>query len=243
MKKALILIALMPLIGWAQKPLLDSTQMPDAVRFLPPPPDTAMSESNGFTLDNVMLRMAAGCPTPQRVRVTRTTFDSVYATWNAIANADTWLVYIGEPGFEIGSVTPHYVHSNSCAIGGLAPDTDYELVIVASCSDNEGYASYPVSFHTLCAPLTVLPFVEDFEGLTGYTYPVASVNNLPDCWQYYNPTIEFSYRGYPIVYYAPTYAHSGWQSMSLLTNNIAIMPLRCRCGFVLKCSMPMSWWG
>ena len=191
----------------------------------PPPPDTAMSEFNGFTLDNVMLRMAAGCPTPQRVRVTRTTFDSVYATWNAIANADTWLVYIGEPGFEIGSVTPHYVHSNSCAIGGLAPDTDYELVIVASCSDNEGYASYPVPFHTLCAPLTVLPFVEDFEGPTGYTYPVASVNNLPTCWQYYNPTIEFSYRGYPIVYYAPTYAHSGWQSMSLLTNNIAIMPL------------------
>ncbi len=191
----------------------------------PPPPDTAMSEFNGFTLDNVMLRIAAGCPTPQRVRVTRTTFDSVYATWNPTRNADTWLVYIVEPGLDIGSVTPHHVHSNSCAIGGLAPDTDYELVVVASCSGNEGYPSYPVPFHTLCAPLTDLPFVEDFEGPTGYTYPVATVNNLPTCWQYYNPTIESSYRGYPIVYYAPTYAHSGWQSMSLLTNNIAIMPL------------------
>ena len=191
----------------------------------PPPPDTAMSEFNGFTLDNVMLRMSAGCPTPQRVRVTRTTFDSVYATWNSTRNADTWLVYIVEPGLDIGSVTPHHVHSNSCAIGGLAPDTDYELVVVASCSGNEGYPSYPVPFHTLCAPLTNLPFVEDFEGPTGYTYPVASVNNLPDCWQYFNRTIESSYRGYPIVYYAPTYAHSGWQSMSLLTNNIAIMPL------------------
>ena len=191
----------------------------------PPPPDTAMSEFNGFTLDNVMLRMSAGCPTPQRVRVTRTTFDSVYATWNSTRNADTWLVYIVEPGLDIGSVTPHHVHSNSCAIGGLAPDTDYELVVVASCSGNEGYPSYPVPFHTLCAPLTNLPFVEDFEGPTGYTYPVASVNNLPDCWQYFNLTIESSYRGYPIVYYAPTYAHSGWQSMSLLTNNIAIMPL------------------
>ena len=191
----------------------------------PPPPDTAMSESNGFTLDNVMLRMSAGCPTPQRVRVTRTTFDSVYATWNSTRNVDTWLVYIVEPGLDIGSVTPHHVHSNSCAIGGLAPNTDYELVVVASCSGNEGYPSYPVPFHTLCAPLTSLPFVEDFEGPTGYTYPLASVNNLPTCWQYYNQTIDYSYRGYPIVYYAPTFAHSGWQSLSFRNNNIAIMPL------------------
>lgn len=41
MKKVLILIAFLPLIGLAQSPLLDSTQMPNAVFFLPPPPDTA----------------------------------------------------------------------------------------------------------------------------------------------------------------------------------------------------------
>ncbi len=191
----------------------------------PPPPDTAMSESNGFTLDNVMLRIAAGCPTPQRVRVTRTTFDSVYATWNAIANADRWLVYIGEPGFHFEDFTPYYVYSNACAIGGLDPNTDYELVVVASCGGNEGYSSYPVPFHTLCAPLTELPYVEGFEGPTGYTYPSASVNNLPTCWQYYNPTIEYSYRGYPIVYNDPTLAHRGRQSLSFRNNNIAIMPL------------------
>ena len=191
----------------------------------PPPPDTAMSESNGFTLDNVMLRIAAGCPTPQRVRVTRTTFDSVYATWNAIANADRWLVYIGEPGFHIEDFTPYYVYSNACAIGGLDPNTDYELVVVASCGGNEGYSSYPVPFHTLCAPLTELPYVEGFEGPTGYTYPSASVNNLPTCWLYYNPTIEYSYRGYPIVYNDPTLSHRGRQSLSFRNNNIAIMPL------------------
>ena len=41
MKKSLILIAFLPLIGLAQSPLLDSTQMPNAVFFLPPPPDPA----------------------------------------------------------------------------------------------------------------------------------------------------------------------------------------------------------
>ena len=53
MKKALILIALMPLIGLAQKPLLDSTQMPNAVYFLPAPPDTA---SAAFQYDKAQYR-------------------------------------------------------------------------------------------------------------------------------------------------------------------------------------------
>ena len=190
-----------------------------------PPPSSPSSTYNSFTLDNVTLRVATPCPTPQHVRVTRATFDSVYATWNPTRNANIRLVYIGEPGFDIGSVTPQYVYSNSCAIGGLTPDTDYELVVVASCSGDVGYPSYPVRFHTLCAPLVNLPFVEDFEGSTGYTSPVANINNLPTCWQYYNTGIEFSYRGYPIVYNNPTYAHRGWQSMSMLTGNIAVMPL------------------
>ena len=53
MKKALILITLIPLIGLAQKPLLDSTQMPNAVYFLPAPPDTA---SAAFQYDKAQYR-------------------------------------------------------------------------------------------------------------------------------------------------------------------------------------------
>ncbi len=53
MKKILILIAFLPLIGLAQKPLLDSTQMPNAVFFLPPPPDTA---SAAFQYDRAQYR-------------------------------------------------------------------------------------------------------------------------------------------------------------------------------------------
>ena len=53
MKKTLILIALMPLIGLAQKPLLDSTQMPNAVYFLPAPPDNT---SDAFQYDKAQYR-------------------------------------------------------------------------------------------------------------------------------------------------------------------------------------------
>ena len=53
MKKILILIAFLPLIGLAQSPLFDSTQMPNAVFFLPPPPDTA---SAAFQYDRAQYR-------------------------------------------------------------------------------------------------------------------------------------------------------------------------------------------
>ena len=53
MKKTLILMALMPLIGLAQKPLLDSTQMPNAVYFLPAPPDNT---SDAFQYDKAQYR-------------------------------------------------------------------------------------------------------------------------------------------------------------------------------------------
>lgn len=55
MKRTLILLAIM-LLGMAataQRPLLDSLQMPNAVHFLPPPPDTA---SAAFQYDRAQYR-------------------------------------------------------------------------------------------------------------------------------------------------------------------------------------------
>ncbi|MBO4307968.1 MAG: choice-of-anchor J domain-containing protein [Bacteroidales bacterium] len=202
--------------------------------FYAPSPGSGMP-NNGFYLDNITLRLSAGCPTPQNVRVTRTTADSVYATWDVVGNPDSWLVYIGTPGFDIGNVQPHYVYGNSASIGGLAPFTNYELVIVASCGGNEGYPSYPVPFSTLCAPLTSLPFVEDFEsveGIPSYT-TYTNVNTLPNCWQRYNTSIASSVSGAPLIHNDPEYAHGGNNTMLLITcgdstqcsDQYAILPL------------------
>lgn len=55
MKRTLILLAvlLLAMAATAQSPLLDSLQMPNAVRFLPPPPDTA---SAAFQYDRAQYR-------------------------------------------------------------------------------------------------------------------------------------------------------------------------------------------
>ena len=205
--------------------------------FYTPSPGSDTLPSNGFDLDNIELRLSRPCPTPEHVRVTHVTDDSVFATWDCglhpcgaygNANPDQWLVYVGAPGFDIGSVAPLVFYDNNAFIGGLNPNSDYELVVVASCGGAEGYSSYPVSFHTLCGPLVTLPFVEDFESVRGIpSYDTHSPENtLPDCWLYYNTC----YGGGPWVHNDSTYVHGGTNALRFhapcpSSDQLAIMPL------------------
>lgn len=91
MKKTLILIALMPLIGLAQKPLLDSMQMPNAVYFLPAPPDTA---SAAFQYDRAQYRWGK----EQRKDSTRLAIAVNDAIWSI---DNICKIYSGVLGFEI----------------------------------------------------------------------------------------------------------------------------------------------
>lgn len=202
--------------------------------FYTPSPGSDTLPSNGFDIDNIELRIAAPCPTPENVQVTGTTSYDVFATWdcglypcgtNGNANPDQWLVYVGAPGFDFGSTSPYIFSDNTATIGGLNPNTDYEMVIVASCGGNEGYPSYPVQFHTQCAPLNSLPFVEDFEsvaGLPSYT-TYSNTNTLPDCWLRHNTSVGGEYSGAPLVHNDSTYAHSGHNAMRFHTANYPVM--------------------
>ena len=91
MKHSLILIALMPLIGLAQKPLLDSMQMPNAVHFLPAPPDTA---SAAFQYDKAQYRWGK----EQRKDSTRLAIAVNDAIWSI---DNICKIYSGVLGFEI----------------------------------------------------------------------------------------------------------------------------------------------
>jgi hypothetical protein len=221
--------------------------------FYAPSPGSDTLPSNSFALDNIELRLSRPCPTPEHVRVTRTTADSVYASWDCglhpcgtagNANPDQWLVYVGAPGFDIGSVAPLVFYDNNAFIGGLNPNSDYELVVGASCGGAEGYPSYPVSFHTLCGPLVTLPFVEDFESVSGIpSYDTYSPENtLPDCWLYYNNC----YGGGPWVHNDATYAHGGTNALRFhapcpSSDQLAIMPLTDSTLFPVS-SLQVSFW-
>ena len=221
--------------------------------FYTPSPGSDTLPSNGFDLDNIELRLSRPCPTPEHVRVTHVTDDSVFATWDCglhpcgaygNANPDQWLVFVGAPGFDIGSVEPQIFYDNSASIGGLDPNRDYELVVIAICGGSEGYPSYPAPFHTLCGPLAALPFMEDFESIEGIpSYDTYSPENtLPDCWLYYNTC----YGGGPWVHNDSTYAHGGtnalrFQAPCPSSDQLAIMPLTDSALFPVS-SLQVSFW-
>lgn len=223
------------------------------VFYAPSPRSDTLPDINSFILDNIELRLSRPCPTPEHVRVTRTTADSVFATWDCglhpcgtygNANPDQWLVYVGAPWFDFDNVAPHIFYDNNAFIGGLNPNSEYELVVVASCGGNEGYPSYPEPFHTLCGPLAVMPFVEDFEGVSGIpSYNTYSPENtLPDCWLYYNNC----YGGGPWVHNDGTYAHGGTNALRFhapcpSSDQLAIMPLTDSTLFPVS-SLQVSFW-
>ncbi|MBQ1408640.1 MAG: fibronectin type III domain-containing protein [Bacteroidales bacterium] len=129
---------------------------------------------NSFLLDNVKLKVANPCPTPQHVQITHTTATSVTASWDYYGNADPFLVFTRTPGNSIQTTT--HSSTQTITINNLTPDTEYELLVIANCagaptspwaSNQLSYPSYPVQFRTLCAPLDTLPFIEDFESVPG----------------------------------------------------------------------------
>ncbi|MBO7489692.1 MAG: hypothetical protein J6T88_05385, partial [Bacteroidales bacterium] len=206
------------------------------ITFLAPqlPDSLPSSVYNSFIVDNVVLKVANPCPTPQHVRVTHITHNSVSAEWDGVAGADSSLVFVGTPGADISTFTPHYIYGNSITVDSLNADTDYELMVEADCGDGLSDASYPVRFHTLCSPIDVLPWIEDFDGVNGIDGFYSRVNNLPPCWLYYNTGYPLNVSGGPIVYtdnayivYSDqSYVHSGANSMLFGgKSQYAIMPL------------------
>lgn len=95
MKRLIIIIAMLPLVAVGQKPLIDSTQMPNAVYFLPAPPDNA---SAAFQYDQAQYRWGKE-QRKDSVRCAIAVNDAVWSVDNICQ------IYSGVLGFTIGKET------------------------------------------------------------------------------------------------------------------------------------------
>ena len=120
----------------------------------------------------------SSCATPTNIHFTEMNATSGTLTWES--EAGSFNVYYGES--EVNTQTSDYVTTttNSVEITGLNPNTEYEYILVATCSDGEtSTPTAPQKFHTTCEPLpnTALPFIEDFSDNS------AGINEVLDaCW-------------------------------------------------------------
>ena len=132
-------------------------------------------------LDNVEVYPIPSCPRPTNVTVDPTTIttNSAMISWTDTI-ASSWMVEYGPRGFVRGTGTMEYATSQSHTLQGLDHSTYYDVYVYALCSATDtSYASFPVSFATLCSTME-FPLYEDY---TGYqTGSSTSVPHFPLCW-------------------------------------------------------------
>jgi|GEM_PF-1088700 len=105
--------------------------------------------------------------------------DTIQLSWTAGGLETSWNVQWGAPGFapgtgaEIGAAsTP----TTTYTVNGLNPSTTYDIYVQANCGSDSSYWAL-VTGTTLCAPISTLPWTENFDGMTNIG------NSLfPNCW-------------------------------------------------------------
>jgi hypothetical protein len=123
-----------------------------------------------FFVDNFEIRLTPTCPDQTGLVVGNITSDGASISWDDMSSA-------GAIGYEYAittSPTPPTsgtsIEDNFYDASGLAPQTVHYLHVRVSCEGgNFGYWA-TTSFTTLCAPVTALPYIENFNTF------------LPLCW-------------------------------------------------------------
>ena len=136
--------------------------------------DTA--DDTDVFVDNFKVRLVPTCPDTTNLVVGGITATGANVSWDALT---------GVIGYEYAvttSATPPAsgtaTTSTFAIISGLNPQTVYYLHVRSACAAGIfGNWTTSASFITLCAPLTILPWNEGFEGIT-----TVGTTAFPPCW-------------------------------------------------------------
>ena len=95
-------------------------------------------------------------------------------------------------------------------ISGLAASSDYELSVVSICNDGTLTLPHTISVSTLCAPVSEVPFVENFE-----TWIATQSQGMNRCWDrlYCNSSSNLVTNNYPYCATGSANAYNGFKSL------------------------------
>ena len=103
-----------------------------------------------------------------------TTNSSVTLSWvNPNEGEGTIVVTDGE-----GNVLTITETETGCTVTGLEANTSYTFYVRLYCSDVDSSAAVSVRTRTKCAPISELPYVEDFEGIGIYCWTSVNFNSI-----------------------------------------------------------------
>lgn len=149
-------------------------------------------------IDNVMLRRVT-CQTPTGIQITPYD-ETMLVDWTSNGDEGAWVVSTQD--------TTYVAYSHPYLIGGLTPNTSYDITVRALCGEGDTSLAASVSESTTC-PANELPYYENFDTLTSITQDWTEF--LPNCW--FSDVFGSDGTRSPMLYYLSNYAHSGNYSM------------------------------
>ena len=153
--------------------------------------------TNWQTLTFTTTSDTAGC-TPPLVVVSAVTETSVELSWTPTGSETSWDVQYHTLANPVWHTLANMTTTRSELFTGLQPSTVYFFRVIANCADTTAYTE--VQTQTLCAPITSLPWSENFD-----TWTASTTADLAACWHRYS-TFTTTTR-YPYVT-SSTYATS-----------------------------------
>lgn len=145
-------------------------------------------------LDDFTVGIAPNCQRPASVTVSNITAYSADLAITDTTNVNNYRVIVN--GTDTSILT-----TQSLSLTSLTPATDYIVSVSAICPDGNTTAPVTVSFQTLCAAITTLPWSEDFNSIPANTYNVYTGGYLP-CWEMFRGHYidsTHSVNGYPVT--------------------------------------------
>ena len=177
---------------------------------------------------NIKTAIRTECAVPNLFTVKDITTTSATASWVEDGTSMQYFIEYRKTGTTdwIQEIVYGYMELVELHLTNLEPSSEYAIRIRAFCNNGDSTAWTTLSFRTLCAPFTTLPFVENFDNTPGGS---SSNGLVPHCW-----TINVSNTANkPYVGTQTSPTHSDFVSAfgaldfhySPNTTNIAVLPL------------------
>ncbi|MDD2984160.1 MAG: GEVED domain-containing protein [Crocinitomicaceae bacterium] len=144
------------------------------------------SQYYGETEDYMInIDVAPSCLPPSAITSSNITATTATLAWTENGTATDWEIQYGIGAFTPTTAPSLAVNTNPYSFTNLQPSSTYHFYVRARCSATDSsFWSGPHILITNCAPITALPWTENFDNLT-----TVGNNFYPPCWVDENPGV------------------------------------------------------
>jgi hypothetical protein len=143
-------------------------------------PATSPTVSDGFSVDNIIVRQTPTCLSPIALNTVNITATTATGVWSPRGPGSSFEVELGAAGFVQGTGTIVSTTDTFVNVSSLTANTTYDWYVREICAPGDtSFWSGPAQFTTAC-DVYAAPFFENFDNTLAWS--VISPFNIDQCW-------------------------------------------------------------